>query len=326
MFCIGLKDAKSAETTTMNTKLADGGGPIGSIQLNPADVVVGPGQSVTFKVRQFQRGSDFGFADAEKCEWSLPQPPLPPGAKSQPPALDGQLKNGVLTVDAKKAAQQGYVMVKFGEFTAKARVRVAPVLPYVQDFSKIPDGAVPGGWVNAQGKFVVGTVDGVKVLKKVTDKASPLVARGNAYIGLPDLTDYTIEADVMGGQVGENLPDFGVVANRYVLMFQGNSQKLRVVSWDALPRVDNTIGYKVLPGVWYRMKLTVEIKGDRGMIRGKAWPREGAEPTEWSVSLDDPRPNREGSPALYGYVTGHVGPTPGTDIFYANVRVTPNKK
>ena len=69
--------------------------------------------------------------------------------------------------------------------TATARVRVVPSLPYVEDFAKVPDGAVPQGWVNAQGKFVVATVDGKKVLRKVNDNASPTVSRGNAYLGLP---------------------------------------------------------------------------------------------------------------------------------------------
>ena len=119
-------------------------------------------------------------------------------------------------------------MAKADGLSAKARVRVAPHLPYSQDFAKVPDGAVPGGWVNTQGKFLVGTVDGEKVLKKVNDKGSPLVATGNAYIGMPNLKDYTIESDVRGGKVGDDLPEMGVVANRYTLELAGNMQKLRI--------------------------------------------------------------------------------------------------
>ena len=44
------------------------------------------------------------------------------------------------------------------------------------------------------------------------------------------------------------------------------------------------------------------------------------------AAIDITRPNREGSPALYGYVTGIPNVGPGTDIFYDNVRLTPNKK
>src|SRR5205085_6028196 len=141
---------------------------------------------------------------------------------------------------------------KVGDLVGHARVRVAPTFPYMQDFSKVPDGAAPAGWVNTQGKFVVATVKGEKLLRKVNDNASPLIARGNAYIGLPTAKDYTIECDVQGTQVGEDLPDMGIVANRYTLFLAGNIQKLRLVSWDALPRVDTTISFAVTPGTWYR--------------------------------------------------------------------------
>ena len=139
-----------------------------------------------------------------------------------------------------------------------------PTLPYVNDFEKIPDGAVPGGWVNTQGKFLVKTVNGNKVLAKVNNKSSPLFARGNAYITLPTSKDYTIECDVQGTQVGDDLPEIGIGANRYTLILAGNVQKLRLVSWDALPRIDKTIEFNWKPGVWYRLKLTTEIARRQG--------------------------------------------------------------
>ena len=107
----------------------------------------------------------------------------------------------------------------------------------------------------------------------MNDKGSPLVARGNGYIGMPDLTDYTIESDVMGTKVGDDLPDMGVVANRYTLVLAGNIQKLRITSWDALPRIDRTINFSWQPNVWYRLKLTVEVKGDTAIAKGKCWQR-----------------------------------------------------
>ena len=112
-------------------------------------------------------------------------------------------------------------------------------------------------------------------------------ARGNAYISLPTDKNYTIEADVRGSKVGGDLPDMGVVANRYTLMLEGNNQKLRLVSWDALPRVDQTIPFDIQPDTWYRLKLTTAIEGDKGTIKGKAWPRDAKEPAEW-LALHDP--------------------------------------
>src|SRR5262249_1575113 len=147
------------------------------------------------------------FIRIVKAEWSLPAPPVPKGAKSRPPALKGEISaDGKLTVDAKMPNQGSIVVAKFDGVVGKARVRVAPVLPYFTDFEKVPDGAVPGGWVNTQGKFVVKTVNGNKVLAKVNDKASPLIAIGNAYITTPTAKDYTIECDVQGTKVGDELP------------------------------------------------------------------------------------------------------------------------
>jgi outer membrane protein assembly factor BamB len=321
-YCIGAKKVQPSETAkTTAVKPGD----VKHLQIVPADVTVHPGAKVNFKLYGYDANGNFVKA-LDGAEWSLPTPPTPPTAKTGPPALTGEIKDGALAVDAKKPSQQGYVEAKLNGMTGKARVRVAPVLPYTQDFSKVPDGAVPGGWVNTQGKFLVATVNGDKVLKKVNDKASPLIARGNAFMGLPDLHDYTLEADVSCTQAGQDLPDFGIVVNRYTLQFAGNVQKLRLVSWDALPRVDETIGFKVQPKTWYRLKLTVERKGDAGVIKGKAWERGQAEPDNWTVTLHDPRPIFEGSPALYGYVTGIPEGGAGTDIFYANVRITPNKK
>jgi hypothetical protein len=153
------------------------------------------------------------------------------------------------------------------------------------------------------------------------------VARGHAYIGLPTLTDYTIESDIMGGEVRGDLPDMGVVANRYTMFLVGKEQVLRLVSWDAVPRIDKTIGFEWKKDVWYRMKLTVEVKGETAVARGKVWQRDQDEPKDWTVEITDPIGNKEGSPALYGNALSVNGPEdPGTPIYYDNVKVTPNKK
>jgi hypothetical protein len=146
-------------------------------------------------------------------------------------------------------------------------------------------------------------------------------------MGTSDMHDYTIECDVMGTQVGADLPDMGVVANRYTLYLAGNIQKLRLNTWSALPRVDRTIEFPWQANTWYRLKLTTEVKGGKALVKGKCWPRDQGEPESWTVELSDAYPNTEGSPALYGYVQGipENGGT-GTDVYYDNVRVTANKK
>jgi outer membrane protein assembly factor BamB len=315
-------------------KEADGGKKATHLQVVPADVVLSPGGSAEFAVRSFNdKGQLIGEA---KGEWTLegmrvPEgaPPPQPGAQP-PPAIKGQLSaaSGAttkFTADKAPPGQFGRVVVKVGELTGEARVRVAPTLPLAADFSKVPEGRTPGGWVNTQGKFAVVKEGDKSVLKKTATNASPLVARANAYIGTPNLTDYTIQADVMAKKVRDDMADAGVVANRYTLVLIGNTQTLRLISWDAIPRVDKTIAYPWKPGEWYTLKLTCEVQGDKAHVRGKVWERGQAEPKEWTVEFTDPLPNREGAPALFANATGILQGQTGAEAFFDNVKITPNK-
>jgi outer membrane protein assembly factor BamB len=295
------------------------------LQVEPADIVLSPGETMTFKARTFDAMGH--FLKEVRAEWSLPAPPPPPGAKSSPPPLHGQINGeGQLFVDKMPPGQQGMVLAKAEGLAGHARVRIAPRLPYMQDFEKIPEGAVPGGWVNAAGKFAVVQRENSKVLMKTANNPNPLLARAHAFITIPTATDYTIQTDLLGTRKGTDMPDMGLVANRYTLMLDGNKQRLRIVSWEALPRIDKTIDWPWKPGVWYHMKFMVELEGDKGIVRGKVWERGQEEPGAWSIECEDPIPNREGSPALYGYATGMPDNGPMATCFFDNVRVTPNKR
>jgi hypothetical protein len=262
-------------------------------------------------------------------------PPPPKGAAPPPapPPLQGEFSakgdsSAKVTVDAKRPLQFGRVLARAGSLTGEVRVRVVPRLPFAADFSKVPLGRTPAGWVNCQGKFaMVIQQNGHNVLKKLALNASPLVARAHAYMGPPEMKDYTVEADVMGNKVGENMPDVGIVASRYTFHLDGNKQTLRLVSWDAVPRIDKTINFPWKPGTWYRLKLTVVFQGDKGIARGKIWERGQPEPSDWTIEVTDPIPNREGSPALYAYATGILGEgKPGAEAFFDNVKIIPNHK
>ena len=55
------------------------------------------------------------------------------------------------------------------------------------------------------------------------------------------------------------------------------------------------------------------------------WPRGQAEPKDWSIVHEDTTPNREGAPALYGYAVSILENQVGTEVYYNNVSVTPNR-
>jgi hypothetical protein len=229
-----------------------------------------------------------------------------------------------LAVSKEVPGQFGSVVADADGLTATARVRVVPNLPVKQDFKKVPEGRVPGGWVNAQGKFSVRKMADSNVFVKLANNASPLVCRANAYITRPTCTNYTIRSDVRGARVNRDMPDAGVCGNRYTLMLDGNKQRLRIVSWEALPRIDKSIDWPWQADTWYTLKLRVDVAGEKAQVRGKAWKRGEQEPEQWTVEVEDPCPNREGSAALYGYATGIVGDARGAEIFYDNVSIAPN--
>jgi outer membrane protein assembly factor BamB len=335
-YCIGKKDHKSPLAKLPaypKEPAADPKAEVAAIQVVPADVVLEPGHSQTFTVRGYDKDGRF-VKEIKDSTWSLPTPPLPPKATKGPPALAGKIEDGKLTVAKDRPVQAAYVEAALGKLTARARVRVVQALPMKFDFSRVPEGGVPSGWISAPAKYVVEKMpDGTMALKKLANNAAPPLARVFTYIGPPSYTDYTIQADILGKEVRTYLPDAGIVANRYTLLLDGkkdpnneNKRTLRIVSWDALPRVDKGVVFDWQPDVWYRLKLTVEVDKDKAHVRGKAWKASEKEPAKWTVEFEDALPNREGAPALYGYATGVLANAPGAEAFYNNVTVTPNKK
>ncbi len=300
------------------------------LQVAPADVVLEPGESREFTVRLFDGVGR--FLREVKAEWDLAPAPLPPDAPPppanapKPPPLQGEVKDGKLTVDKARPFQFGLVVAKAEGLTGSARVRVVPPLPIRPDFSKVADGRPPAGWINAAGKFAVQETKEGKFLFKLANNANAPVAKANTYFGKPTLTDYTIQADVMSQKVRGDMADGGVIANRYTLLLDGNKQRLRLMSWDAIPRVDETQTYEWKPDTWYTLKLTVESHGDKAVVRGKVWQRGQDEPKSWTVTYEDPVGNKQGSPGLYGNALGVRENAPGAGVYYDKVSVTPNTK
>ncbi|HVK13263.1 MAG TPA: PQQ-binding-like beta-propeller repeat protein [Gemmataceae bacterium] len=321
-------------------------GPPAQLQVFPADVLAKPGETLTFTLKVFDANGVPVKAELPAVTWTLPLPPppkAPPGkqpakdapAPKGPPALDGTVENGKVVL-SKKPGQHGLVEAKAGELVGRARVRVAPELPYKQDFEMTPVGAVPGGWVNAQGKYsVIDYTDPEgkksKVLFKKNDDARPPLARAIAYLTPPNATGYTIEADVMGVEVKDKLPDAGLVANRYTFYLDSKpntegKRDVRLVSWEALPRVNVDVPYEWKSGTWYRLKMTVEVGDKDAVVKCKVWERGQTEPAKWSIEFKDPMPNREGAAGLYGYIQNAEGGNPGSEAYFDNVVITPAKK
>jgi hypothetical protein len=151
---------------------------------------------------------------------------------------------------------------------------------------------------------------------------------------LPTVSDYTVQADMLAEEVRNGLPDMGLVNCRYTLVIDGkvdpndNKRHLRIISWESTPkpRVDQHVVFDWKPNVWYRVKFSVEPQKDKAIVRGKVWPRDQPEPKDWTITFEDLTPNRDGAPALYGYVPNVLEKEKGSEIYYANVSITKNAK
>lgn len=229
--------------------------------------------------------------------------------------LTGSIENGLFTPDKSAGAQAGTVSAQSGEMKATARVRVIPALPWTEDFEAVELEKSPSHWIGATGKFFVRENPTSSASNKVLVK-TPVqrgLNRSNVYLGPPVMRDYTIQVELMGTKDKRRLPDMGLIANRYTLDMQGRHQRLQIRSWASDLRMAKTIDFPWEIDVWYTMKMQVEVVEDTAIIRGKVWRTGEPEPEDWTLIAEDPRPNREGSPGIYGYSP--------TEIYYDNLKV-----
>ena len=97
--------------------------------------------------------------------------------------------------------------------------------------------------------------------------------------------------------------------------------------WDAQKRIEKKLPFPWKPKTWYRLKITATVKNGKGIVKGKVWQRGTPEPDKWLLEIEDPSPNTEGAPLIYGFPNGVINAqSPGPDIFYSYVKITPNKR
>ncbi|HEV3145711.1 MAG TPA: PQQ-binding-like beta-propeller repeat protein [Gemmataceae bacterium] len=331
-YCIGTPEGK-ALVPPIPHEPEKGDGKAAQLLIYPADVVLHPGENADFQIRAFD-SSGVPVKDVPQGEWSIPTPPKQPNGR-QPPALAAELASPQPSQAQLKVkempGQQGYVEFKSGNMTARARVRVAPALPYKQDFTKVPVGATPGGWVNTMGRYAVVDLDGKHVLKKLSENAAPPVAKARAYIGLPTDKDYIIQADVMGKMVNNYMPDVGLINDRYRFVLDGKidpddgKRRVKIASWEGRRRIEQPVVFDWKPDTWYTMKMAVELTGKTAKIKGKVWERGKEEPKEWTKEFEDPFPMRDGSPGIYAYAAGSLQGELA-EGYFDNVIVSLNEK
>ncbi len=270
-------------------------GTVASLEIVPAEVIATAGETIRFRVLAFDAGGQ--PAGETEASWALEG------------LTGGGLEDGVLRTNV-GANQTGRVLATAGGVSTAARVRVFGPLPWSEGFE---DGRPPH-WIGGGGSLAATELEGEPVFRKGASRTG--IHRHAIYIGPSTMSDYTVEADVMSTERGRRRPDIGVINSGYTMDLQGNHQRIEVRSWAAELRMAERFPFAWDPDVWYTLKLRVDITEDRALIRGKVWRRDEAEPDDWTVTVEDEEPVRQGSPGLIGYSP--------IDIYFDNVRVMEN--
>lgn len=273
-------------------------GEIASLQIVPAEVILSAGESVSFRVLAFDsNGQALGARDAA---WSLEDMP---GAQLSP--------SGSLSTASDSVNQGGKVVATVGNLTGNAQVRVFGPLPWDENF----ESGRPNFWIGGGGNLRAVDEGGQQLLRKGPSRTG--IHRHAVYLGPADMSGYTIQADAMATEKGRRRPDLGLINSGYTLDLQGNAQRIQLQSWAAELRIDERVQFDWQPNVWYTLKLRVDVDGGSALVRGKVWKRDDPEPSDWTVTAEDPVPVNQGSPGLVAYAP--------IDIFYDNVRVMENQ-
>jgi outer membrane protein assembly factor BamB len=306
LYCLGKKGSRTSSHATGNTAAATtpaSSNPATFVQVVPTELILKPGEKVNFRVRLFDAQGNF-IREEPAATWSLDH-------------LKGAIENGHFTAATDAIAQAGLVKATVGDLSGTASVRVFPPLPWSETFDSYAVNTLPPSWVNTTLKFAVRDQNGNKVLTKLTEGSS-LLTRARAYIGPSDWSNYTIEADVNATQKHRQQGDAGVIAQRYGLTLYGNSQTLHIEPWQPEIKRTKSVPFAWKPDTWYRLKLEVQNLPDgKTRARGKAWPANEPEPSNWMVEYIDPIPNRQGAPGVFGNGLA--------ELYFDNIKVYANK-
>jgi len=303
LYAIGKRSNSRTTQTAPVEGIPNPNRPATHVQVVPTELILKPGDKVSFRVRLFDETGTF-IREEPSATWELDQ-------------LKGTVTNGQFVAASDAIAQAGLVKATVSGITGSASVRVFPPLPWSEDFEAMALNSIPATWVNTTPKFAVRELNGNKVLVKTTEGSS-LASRARTYMGPSDWSNYTIEVDINGTQKRRQQGDGGVIAQRYALVLYGNSQMLHLEPWQPETKRTVTIPFAWKPDTWYRMKLQVENLPDgKTRARGKVWLASETEPTAWMIERVDPIPNRQGAPGLFGSALA--------ELYFDNLKVYANK-
>ena len=302
--CVGAEGAKDGKVVPL-PKESPVGTEVAQLQLRPFEVVLRPGQKIAYELVSFdENGRQIGSEGS-------PDAPL----FSKVTDANVSVSGNEVTAPNEGEDFAGTIEAKKDGLTAVARMRYFnPAKQWKWDFEGFKGVQVPPQWLRAHIKLKPVTMDdGNTVMQAAGIGKGKGRPSHTVYLGRPDMSDYTIQADVFLTEQRRQLPNIGLVANRYNLILKGNVGRLIIQSWAPHLRMAQTVKFRSDPDVWYTMKLKVDSSGSEAKIYGKVWKRDEPEPDAWTIEATDPHPNKSGNPGLYVYAI--------TDCMFDNVVV-----
>ena len=305
-------------------------GKAAALQIIPAEVVIMRGGKQSFRIRSVDAN---GLVVSDKVEGVKWESFIPPTAKVKA-TLDAKFNEAgelVVAPDAKVSAGAFKATAPDGTF-GTIRGRALKALSITEDFEAYqlteefpadPQNPAykfaypPLPWIGARFKFQVMEKDGNKVFGKSFDRL--LFQRGTVFVAPSNLSNYTMQADVMTDGSARSKADIGLINQRYLICLRGNANKLEISS--NLERLAQTGVFKVSANTWYTLKTRVDANADgSGVVRGKVWPKGQPEPEAWTVEAKVAKVHTQGSPGIFGFT-----PLNQKRVYLDNLSITENK-
>lgn len=323
LYCWGKKGGGHKLLDVPAEKAWPSPGPVAQLQIVPSEVLLHPGERAAFSVRSLDAK---GFTvneslDSSGVKWSSY---VPPTARVRSMMKGSFNHQGQLVAGPDPVASAGAFEAVAGGVKGYIRGRVMQKVPIHEDFEAIPltetsaEGAFaypPLPWIGARFKFDIREKDGTKVMAKTID--NKFFQRATVFFGTPDMSDYTIEVDVMSEGNRRKMSEVGVINSRYVIVLKGNEQKLEINS--NLERLRVGADFKWSPNVWYTLKARVDKEPGAGsIVRAKAWKRGETEPEVWLLKVPHKTGHTSGSPGLFGFSPQDM------KVYIDNISVTPH--
>lgn len=325
-YCFTIENQGITTDTIAAPEIPKAGKPA-ALQAVPAEVVLTPGASQKFRVRTID-ANGFVVGDAKNVKWESFIPPTARVKSTMDAKFNdqGELVAGPeahLSAGAFKATGEGGI---FGTI----RGRVLQNLPINATFNEVelneeqPTEHVkfaypPLPWIGARFKFDVRELNGEKVFAKTFDRI--LFQRATTFIAPSNLSNYSMQADVLTDGSARVKSDIGLINQRYLITLRGNAGQLEVSS--NMERLKQTAPFKMKANTWYTLKTRVDANanGDGGgVVRAKAWEKGQPEPEAWTIEVPLARIHKNGSPGIFSFT-----PLNQKRAYLDNISVTPNK-